>query len=75
VTGYLAGHGLGDEEGFALDNFMEVRVADDASTITFIAHDPRQGRVRVPREILSDLADHVDRAAAAVEAIEGLDAM
>lgn len=75
LASFLAGQGMGNEEGFALDDRMEVRVADNGSTITLIAHDPRQGQVSVPRAISSDLAELVERAAAAVGAIEDLDAM
>ncbi len=63
---FLGGQGMGNEEGFDVGDDLSVAVSDDLSAITFVARDPRQGRISISRAYIGAISDLLRRAADSV---------
>lgn len=72
---FLGGQGMSDEEGFFLDDRLTVASSDDLSAISFVADDPREGKITISRAEVTPISDLLMSAASAVSTIEDLDAM
>jgi hypothetical protein len=71
---FLGGQAMSDEEGFSVDDRLSVGVSDDLGAITFVADDPREGKITISRGEITAISDLLRDAASAVSMIEDLDA-